>query len=293
MTQSRKSIDARIRQEDRLHGLYGKPSVFRRIEKRMVSDEVPGPGYYPLRTNSFGRQLTSRYKSEPSAVILGKPSGGNASVSARTPQRISSRSFHSQTVRSHLSKASSCVRAGCKFPQSLRPDIRHQLGVELSSPGPAYDVRELNRFTGRALDGPNIGFTRDRRFHTQPGISIGPGHYKADFSCMDRLRFSHFTFGASHRAFDKVRRPGSEHDRLGRESSGPGDPLWRNIKKDGSKAHSFNHSPRFVRKKSSLELGPGEYFRPLSRSSSCPSVFGTAPMRPRLDFRQLRYLPRV
>lgn len=283
----------RKRREDALRGLYGTPSAFSQYANEKVLDDVPGPGFYSPKLGSFGSQLMSQRKNGPSALLLGKWRSQKPFTARSTPRSSSPNTIRSRTGKCAESAGCRSFLSGPKFAQSLRPDIRSQLGVELSSPGPAYDIRGLSRFSGGELEGPRVGFTRGNRFLGNRCISVGPGEYKTDISSLDRLKFSNFTFGESHRAYDHVRRPGADQDRLGRESSGPGDPLWRDIKKEGSKAHSFNVSPRFERKKKLLDLGPGEYYRPLSRSSTCSSIFGSAPRRSRLDFREVRYLARV
>ena len=196
-----------------------------------------------------------------------------------------------QPAPEHVSEFNSDIGNGRAsiFAHSLRPDLADQMGVEKSSPGPVYDVRNHNHRTGISSVGPQIGFTRSDRFRSRGVNPVGPGEY-ASTSSMDRLLSSRFSFGMSHRAFDKVKRPGGDAECMGRESQGPGDPLWSDIAKQGSRAHSFSVGARFAdnsRRRDTSAGGPGAYDIQFARSTSCSSVFGSPPRKSRLNHKAL------
>jgi hypothetical protein len=91
-------------------------------------------------------------------------------------------------------------------------------------------------------------------------MTVGPGEYGPGKSCIEIGHLAP-SFGIPHRAYDKVKRPGCEAERYGRESSGPGPALWQDVEEDGSKAHSFGKADRFQVFHSRFEKipGPGQY----------------------------------
>ena len=158
-----------------------------------------------------------------------------------------------------------------------------------SSPGPAYDVRNMNNRADHSLGRSAVTFTAADRFRRPLTNPVGPGDYFLDKGRLDTLRSAPFSFRLSHRAYDKVRRPGANQELLGKESVGPGSPLWSDIGKEGSKANSFSLSPRFFNKNPSGRFpGPGAYYRPLPLNATTLSVFGKPPTRSRLNLKALR-----
>ncbi len=83
---------------------------------------------------------------------------------------------------------------------------------------------------------------------------MGPGQYGAGKSAID-ITSKCKSFGVGWRAYDKLcRRKGEDAEFLGRESPGPGAPLWTDPSKDGSRGRSFFKAIRFPEDKSKLEL---------------------------------------
>jgi len=160
------------------------------------------------------------------------------------------------------------------------------------APGPVYEVRTQP-------DNPreHIKFSKGSRFEktslTDALGSTGPGQYEVD-TLFDGIRLSK-SFGASHRAYDKVRFPGSERQNVGMASPGPGP--YKAYMNDSSKI-SIGRAERLPHNNAAKRApGPGEYpvhsiernRNPTSRAQSVYS-FGRPHPRGRIDWKQMRHM---
>merc|ERR1719235_2032789 len=142
---------------------------------------------------------------------------------------------------------------------SLRMDLAATLGVDpFCSPGPAYNTNSASKFL-ETEKSSKIG--RSKRFEgNSMSVDVGPGQYdRKDVALKTHTGKS---FGIGRPFYDKVVRPGWEREGQGKESFGPGPPLWRDIHKEGSHAHAIPKTKRFKedREKASTP-GPGAYDR--------------------------------
>ncbi|KAF4719447.1 hypothetical protein FOZ62_031926 [Perkinsus olseni] len=264
-----------------LTALYDRPSVFatyidagQGIEEPGAS--VPGPGAYDVPLDSVGcPQVRSHWRNEPSVPILAK--------NERSWSRVYITKVHSKAVKGLDAPGVGTYESGggslrrdkaISFALSQRPDLSTQLGVgDRESPGPGYVDTRDKYVDGNVALKPrsSVVFSSGKRFSKGPanGLEVGPGQYgDVGESAIDPKR-QRKSFSVGHRAYDKVKRPGCEEENKGRAGSGPGPPLWRDIVKEGSKAHSFGRADRFavaVGTRSSPSLresarlpGPGQY----------------------------------
>jgi len=135
-----------------------------------------------------------------------------------------------------------------------------------------------------------FGFGEAKRFGKDRAGSIGPGQYPRKDTALqtDNGR----SIGAGRQAWEKVITIGWESEGRCRASPGPGAPLWRNIKQEGSHACPFGKAERFPSAKSQKDPGPGQYRRTERDVSNTKQhlsdtrnpqqiVFGKKPTKPR------------
>ncbi|CAE8602339.1 unnamed protein product, partial [Polarella glacialis] len=131
-------------------------------------------------------------------------------------------------------------------------------------------------------------FDMDSQSLSQALGSTGPGQYEVS-TVFDGCRLSK-SFGASHRAYDRVRFPGSEKEGAGRTSSGPGSiqPF-----SNSGKASSIGRAERFPASTQGKRApGPGAYENhnspnPDMKSQSVFS-FGRPPAKGRIDWKSMK-----
>jgi len=119
--------------------------------------------------------------------------------------------------------------------------------------------------------------------------STGPGQYEVK-GCIDGSRHGR-SFGASHRAYDRVRFPGSEKEGQGRSSPGPGAPLPYEL---AGRSISFCRAQRLPDDRNERAPGPGAYDvhekpNPDMKTQSVYS-FGRPSARSRMDFKTMKML---
>lgn len=249
-------------------------------------DLEPGPGTYDI-PQGFGQQLLSTHWSQPSASLTAKHDKSWAKV---------------MITKEHLNVL---IGRGTPGPGTYQPGfVESQARVRFGTskrrglsdssfraPGPVYEVR------GNPDNPPkHIRFSKANRFDMDNQSlssalgSTGPGQYEAP-TVFDGSRLAK-SFGASHRAYDHVRFPGSEKEGIGRTSPGPG-PLQPF--QNSGKAISFPRSERTpLAGSGKLAPGPGAYDNherpnPFSKSQSVYS-FGRPPAKARVDWKQMRHL---
>lgn len=185
---------------------------------------------------------------------------------------------------------------GTKVGTSLRPDLAVSLGVDPhGSPGPAYNLRESpsqQMHVGSERPGAvKKGFGLASRFLKDGREGgIGPGEYKRKDVALNLE--SGRSIGTGRKAWEKVVTIGWETEGRCRASPGPGPPLWRDIKKEGSKGAPIGRAERFPLARSASGPGPGEYSqgeRQVARTKQYVSdtrnpqqaPFGKKPTKPR------------
>ena len=269
----------------KLKALYSKPSVFSTYQDGSPSDAEPGPDYYHPNTQSFGPQTLSKNSTAPKHKITGNREGWQKVFVTRS-HSMAVTGLHSPGVGLYDPKGTAIrTDVGRTFLKSLRPDLRTQLGVEQASPGPAYDIRDRYRQCGVA---PNsaVKFGKSERFiqpkTTETKLNTNEAASFGVVKSSLELHKHRYPFGLSHRAYDKVRRPGCEEEHRGKTSPGVGDPLWE----DWLKA---KHIPKFgtaKRFQASLERlpGPGAY-RP-EHYRTCLHMKNTTPFTKQTEFAQ-------
>jgi len=261
-------------------GLYASPSFSQMYTE--PEDLEPGPGAYEV-PNAFGHQHLSHHHSQPSSSLTAKHDKSWAKV---------------MISKDHLSslQARDTPGPGTYEPALVPTQARVRFGVgrrralsdsSFRAPGPVYEVK------GSEGARKTVKFGKANRFDTDNGSlskllgSTGPGQYEVTgFSTEQRLSKS---FGASHRAYDRVRFPGSERMEIGRASPGPGSlqPF-----QNSGKANSFGRAERLPSKMGDRAPGPGAYDHhnkppPHSRTLGSHS-FGRPSAKGRIDYKAMK-----
>lgn len=257
------------------HALYQMPSQSSQYIE--VEDLEPGPGTYDVPT-SLGHQLLSGKESFRQTSLMAKHDKSWAKV---------------MISKDHLSslKARDTPGPGTYQPQLLNSHARVRFGSgkrpsfhdnTFRSPGAVYDVCGDPENTKA-----NIRFGKAQRFHQESALAdTGPGQYE-NKTVFDGANLAK-SFGASHRAYDRVRFPGSERMNIGMASPGPG--TAKPFNNDGH-APSFSKAERLPKPEGRRAPGPGAYENherpyPFSRNQSCYS-FGRPPAKGRMNWKQM------
>jgi hypothetical protein len=245
-------------------------------------DLEPGPGHYDLPRN-FGYQQEST-----------KISGAVVSLTAKHEKswdKVFVTKDHCQVLLGKGTPGPGAYDPGLGPASQAR--IRFGTGQRqplndgsFRAPGPVYDVAgdsdsvEKKQRFGKASRFDAVGDA------VAPASAVAPGQYEAG-TLFDGARLGK-SFGASHRAYDKVRFPGSDRLQLCKASPGPGSlqPFT-----NSGKSITFPHAERLPLKFDGRP-GPGAYDNherayPHSRNQSCYS-FGTPSARGRIDYKQMR-----
>lgn len=276
-----------------------EPSRASQLDANDIPDSAdePGPGhYFGPESNGFSSlsvQRFSKNRSEP-VISMAKTSWKEWGKVYITKGHVAGmKGKDAPGVGTYLSnkQLSTLGKAAPKMGTSLRQDLASTLGVDpYCSPGPAYNTD--NAFKSLETEkSSKIG--RSKRFQGDGmGVDVGPGQYdRKDVA----LKFNTGrSFGIGRVFYDKVLRPGSDREGQGKESFGPGPPLWRDISKDGSHAHMIPKTKRFQEDRERASTpGPGAYDREERSVSGLRSVcsdtrtpggtkFGKPPRKPRL-----------
>jgi hypothetical protein len=249
-------------------------------------DLEPGPGAYDLH-GSVGYQHLSTKESNPSISLTAKHDRAWSKVMI-TKDHLSVLKARDTPGPGTYKPTTVESQARVRFSCGTRPPIQD---THFRAPGPIYEVRG-------EPDGVvnNIRFTKANRFDRDGEAlssslgSTGPGQYECG-SVFDGVRLAK-SFGASNRAYDKVRFPGSERAMIGKESPGPGPGMPFENK---GCSLSFGRAERLPANMAGKRApGPGQYENhekpyPFSRNQSCYS-FGRPHPRGRLNWGKMRLL---
>jgi len=263
-------------------GLYCTPSFSSMYTE--PEDLEPGPGTYDV-PQSFGYQQLSTHHSQPCSSLTAKHDKAWAKVMI-SKDHLSTLMARGTPGPGNYEPELVPTQARVRFGTSQRRSLSD---TSFRAPGPVYEV------AGQAEAPKTIKFGKANRFDTDNQSlskllgSTGPGQYEVS-TVFDGQRLSK-SFGASHRAYDKVRFPGSDRVGIGRASPGPGSlqPF-----QNSGKSNAFGREERLkgdtVGKRAP---GPGAYDNhekktPHSRNQSCYS-FGRPPAKGRVDWKQMRH----
>lgn len=248
-------------------------------------DLEPGPGAYDLHPG-FGYQHESTKESHPSVSLTAKHD--------RAWSKVMISKDHLSVLKARDTPGPGTYKptgpesqARVRFGGSKRPPLAD---THFRAPGPIYEVRGDTDSNLKC----NIRFMKANRFERDGEAlssslgSTGPGQYELN-SVFDGVRLGK-SFGASNRAYDKVRFPGSEKVFLGKESPGPGGCMpWQNT----GCSLSFGRAERLPGDTHGKRApGPGQYEAhdkpyPFSRNQSCYS-FGRPHPRGRLNWGRMK-----
>lgn len=263
-------------------GLYAQPSYSALYTD--AEDADPGPGTYEV-PQGHGHQQLSHHHSQPSQSLTAKHDKSWAKV---------------MISKDHLTAimARGTPGPGSYAPEAVPTQARVRFGTSrrralsdstFKAPGPIYCLDES------VEPEKSVKFSKAERFdRNNEGLSkmlgsTGPGQYEVS-TVFDGQRLSK-SFGASHRAYDRVRFPGSDRIEIGRASPGPGSlqPF-----QNSGKANAFGRAERLPLDNSGKRApGPGAYSHdkrnPATRTQSCFS-FGKPHAKGRMDWKQMKAL---
>lgn len=265
--------------------LYAAPSLSSLYAD--PEDLEPGPGTYDLHP-SVGYQHLSTKESNASVSLTAKHdrSWAKVMISKDHLNVLKAR----DTPGPGTYKPPGCggveSQARVRFGSSKRPPLAN---THFRAPGPVYEVR-----TNPDEPPCNIRFSKANRFERDGEAlssslgSTGPGQYELTGS-FDGGRLAK-SFGASNRAYDKVRFPGSEREMIGKNSPGPG--ACQAFQNTGQSV-PFGRAERLPANNNGKRApGPGHYEAhdkpyPFSRSQSVYS-FGRPPARGRINWARMK-----
>lgn len=250
-------------------------------------DLEPGPGAYDLH-GAIGYQHESTKESQPLISLTAKHDRSWAKVMITKDHLNVLKARDTPGPGTYKPPASGGVetQARVRFGSSKRQPLAD---THFRAPGPVYEVRTEPDSV------QNIRFTKGNRFGGDAQAlssslgSTGPGQYELS-GTFDGNRLSK-SFGASMRAYDKVRFPGSERMMVGKESPGPGacQPFENQMP-----AISFPRAERLPgNAHGKRSPGPGHYENhekpyPFSRSQSVYS-FGRPHAKGRINWSKMRH----
>eukprot|EP00928_Gymnodinium_smaydae_P039511 TRINITY_DN26987_c0_g1_i1.p1 TRINITY_DN26987_c0_g1~~TRINITY_DN26987_c0_g1_i1.p1 ORF type:complete len:339 (+),score=26.48 TRINITY_DN26987_c0_g1_i1:171-1187(+) len=230
-----------------------------------VSANEPGPGHYlgegSQGFSCLGPQQLSKCHSAPSVSmapgwdVYQKVALGKGSDKVFLGRGSPGFAYNPQIPGCNDGLSTQTTTVGT----SKRPELECSLGVDpYGSPGPVYNVRDdPPKMEDRMCYPKDKAFGMSERFKKDKRKGLGPGEYELkDGTFKPETGRS---FGISRAAYDKVIRPGYESELQIKSSKGVGPPLWRDIKKEGSRARSFSMADRFPKSGPSQVPGPGLY----------------------------------
>eukprot|EP00932_Pfiesteria_piscicida_P005245 SRR837773.1515.p1 GENE.SRR837773.1515~~SRR837773.1515.p1 ORF type:complete len:338 (-),score=44.98 SRR837773.1515:43-906(-) len=181
---------------------------------REPEDLEPGPGSYDI-PQSFGQQQLSTYMSQPCSSITAKhdKSWSKVMISKEHLGALMARGTPGPgTYMPALAQSQSRVSFGTAKRRQLSD-------ASFKAPGPVYNLPSNNEAPKTIKFGKANRFDTDNQSLSKMLGSTGPGQYEVSGS-FDGSRLAK-SFGASHRAYDRVRFPGSDRVGIGRNSPGP------------------------------------------------------------------------
>lgn len=265
------------------NALYSTPSYTALYAD--VEDLEPGPGSYDLPPG-IGVQAESTKESIPSSSLTAKHSKAWSKVLI-TKDHLCELMARDTPGPGTYQPGFIDSQANVRFGTSKRKPMSD---LTERAPGPEYHVR-----TGPTDINHNVKFSKAPRFDRDPDSlssslgQTGPGQYQTA-TVFDGVRLAK-SFGISHRAYDKVRYPGTERVWIGTLSPGPGS--FKPFLLDG-KRYSFSKATRLKEVKTGTGKvpGPGQYDnherREPGQKNKPVYSFGKPHARGRLDWKQLR-----
>jgi len=264
-------------------GLYGSPSFSSLYVE--AEDLEPGPGHYDV-PQGFGYQQLSQHYSQPSSSLTAKHDKAWAKV---------------MISKDHANafQARGTPGPGTYVPQMVNTQARVRFGTSkrraiadtaFRAPGPVYELPDSAEASLRA----RVKFGKAGRFDGSGSLSknlsqTGPGQYQVG-TVFDGSRLAK-SFGASHRAYDKVRFPGSDRAEIGKVSPGPGPPMDSKLE---GKVGAFGKDPRLKYDDGKRAPGPGAYENHYKQPAHCRNAstysFGRPSARGRVDWKQMRMM---
>jgi len=265
-------------------GLYATPS-YDSIHTE-PEDLEPGPGSYDV-PRGFGYQQLSQHYSQPCSSLTAKHDKAWSKVMI-TKDHLSAIMARGTPGPGTYQPAMLSSRARVRFGTSKRRGLSD---TAFRAPGPVYESKEELDPMAQVKFGKANRFDSDNQGLSKLLGSTGPGQYEVG-SSFDGNRLSK-SFGASHRAYDKVRFPGSDRVEVGKASPGPGalQPF-----QNSGKTNAFGRAERLPADTLAAKRapGPGAYDVhdkpcPHSRSRSVFS-FGRPPAKARVNWKQMQHL---
>lgn len=255
--------------------LYSKPSELGNLREDLGDVDDPGPGQYfgpdSAGFNALGDQRFSKNKSAPH-VSIAHTGWDNWSKVFVTKGHVAGQRGRDAPgpgtyKRDEAQLSELNMTSGRRMPKGERPGMEKSLGVDpYGSPGPTYDIRTRHhRIVNTTGAAESIRFGKaDRWKDTAPGarLNVGPGQYARKDTAIRLDPAIGRSFACGWQSVRK-QHPGPGYEQKGFEGSGPGDPLWKDIKKNGEKAHYIGQEKRFRMQElqQSTTPGPGAYDR--------------------------------
>lgn len=261
------------------NALYGQPSFSSLYVE--PEDLEPGPGTYDIPTG-LGYQHVSTRQSVPSISLTAKHDKSWAKVMITKAHNDAFKCRGTPGPGTYVPNLPE-NQARIRFGTGKRKPLAD---ANFRAPGPVYEVRGVP-------DNPpaQVRFGKADRFSDGASLanqlgSAGPGQYELA-TVFDGVKHAK-SFGASHRAYDHVRFPGSDKEGVGKQSPGPG--AMKQFFNDGQHV-GFGRAERLPKDNAGKRApGPGAYEAhnrayPFSRNQSCYS-FGRPHAKGRMDWKK-------
>lgn len=263
--------------------LYSQPSFASLYVE--PEDLEPGPGTYDIAA-CLGQQVLSTKTSLAAVSLTAKHDKSWARVLISKDHSDAFKARDTPGPGTYMPGDPNPTQARVRFGTSKRKPLGD---TNFKAPGPVYEVRGCPDMPRAQVKfSKATRFSRDGESLANQLSSAGPGQYELPtvFDGVNQAK----SFGASHRAYDNVRFPGSEKIFFGRNSPGPGS--LQPMINDSSRI-SFGRAERLPGNNSAKRApGPGAYENhekpyPFSKSQSTYS-FGRPHAKGRLDFKLIK-----
>lgn len=155
------------------------------------------------------------------------------------------------------------LETGVAMPKGKRWKKKDHMSA---SPGPTYDIRGKHISDGTTNTKKNNAcrFSRGERFEkpSRAAVDVGPGQYSRKDGAIKLDYATGKSFGLGFGAYERVICPGWETAGQGKESPGPGPPLWRDpLNASDVRCHAIPKGPRWAKSRGDEVPGPGHYPR--------------------------------
>lgn len=263
--------------------LYAQPSYASLYVE--PEDLEPGPGTYDHQA-CLGSQALSTKHSLAHISLTAKHDKSWAKVLISKDHSDAFKARDTPGPGTYVPGDPNPTQARVRFGTSKRKPLGD---TAFKAPGPVYEVRGCPDMPKAQVKfGKATRFSRDGASLANQLSSAGPGQYELPtvFDGVNQAK----SFGASHRAYDNVRFPGSEKIFFGRNSPGPGS--LQPMINDASRI-SFGRAERLPSDTAGKRApGPGAYENhdrpdPGSRTHHAAS-FGRPHAKGRLDWKLIK-----